>query len=112
MGKLVLYNSDAGFGIGSCKIGGGDFILQKGYEDDVRTPQNIIKKMKLTAARNFLKVSLEHYIELIRKEFVQKTYYNFIEERDPSILINWKFRVPMNTEEIEAGIQLGLKLRQ
>lgn len=68
--------------------------------------------MKLIAARELINVSFSQYIELIKKEFLLRTYYENINDRDKSILINHKSRLPMQKEEIEKGIQLGLKLRK
>ena len=57
--------------------------------------------MKLIAAR-----------KLIRKELSKRTYYRTLEERDNSILVNIKNRVPMSNDAIEEGIKLGLSLRK
>lgn len=67
--------------------------------------------MKLIAARKLIKITLEEYIELIKKEFLLRTYYKNYNERDKSIIINHKSRIPMEKEDIEKGIELGLKLR-
>jgi len=55
-------------------------------------------------------MELNEYIELIRKEFSQSTYYKNEKDRDDSIFVNWKSRVPMTKEEIEKGIALGLEI--
>ena len=68
--------------------------------------------MKLIAARHLINVSLNQYIELIKKEFLLRTYYENINDRDKSILINHKSRLPMQKEEIEQGIQLRIKVNK
>lgn len=108
---IMFYDDEKKLGLSACKIGGGDFMLEKGYENDEITHKNILKRMKLISAREFIPISLDDYIERIRIEFAKKTYYNSKEDRDKSILINHKARVPMLSEDIETGIQLGLKLR-
>lgn len=109
---IKLYNDKEKLGIGACKLGGGDFILEKGFEDEKITHENILKRMKLTSARELLPMSLEEYVNKIKEEFQQRTYYKKESERDKSILINHKLRVPMTLEEIEKGVELGYALRE
>lgn len=109
---VKMYDQKNKQGIASCKIGGGDFILEKGYEDDALTHENILKKMKLIAARDMVSMSLEDYIETLKQEFSKRTYYRTEADRDKSILVNHKSRIPMTDEEIKKGIELGLKLRE
>lgn len=109
---VKLYNDKEKLGIGACKLGGGDFILEKGFEDEEITYENVLKRMKLTAARELLPMSLDEYVNKIKEEFQQRTYYKKESERDTSILINHKLRVPMTLEEIEKGIELGYALRE
>ena len=108
---IKLYNEEENLGLASCKIGGGDFILEKNWNVDAKTIDNTLQKMKLIAARKLINIPLNQYIELLKKEFLLNTYYKNIEERDPSILINHKASVPMDKDDIEKGVQLGLKLR-
>jgi len=68
--------------------------------------------MKLIAARKLINIELKDYIELLRRELSKRTYYRTLSERDNSILVNVKNRVPMSTEAIEDGIILGLSLRK
>lgn len=106
-----LYNEKQQVGLASCKIGGGDFILQKEWSIEPKSIENTLKKMKLIAARELIQTSFNNYLEMLRNEFSIRTYYKSLEERDPSIFINHKSRVPMRKEDIDAGIQLGMKLR-
>ncbi len=109
---ILLYNQDENLGLASCKIGGGDFILEKEYDKEAHTIENTLKRMHLIAARELITIDLTAYINLIRNEFSQTTYYKNIQERNPSILINHKNRIPMTRDAIEDGICLGLKLRK
>lgn len=109
---VKMYDQKNKQGIAACKIGGGDFILEKGYEDEPLTHENILKRMKLIAARDMVSMSLEEYLDTLRNEFSKRTYYKTDAQRDKSILVNHKSRVPMSQEEIEKGIEIGLKLRQ
>lgn len=111
--KLIsLYDDKNNLGIAACKIGGGDFILEKGFEDVDLSHENILKRMKLIAARELEPISLEQYIQRIREEFSKRTYYRTEEERDKSVMINRKCRIPMTQDEIETGITLGISLRE
>ncbi len=109
---VKMYDQKNKQGIAACKIGGGDFILEKGYEDDTLTHENILKRMKLIAARDMVSMSLEEYIETLRSEFSKRTYYRNEAQRDKLVLVNHKSRIPMSQEEIEKGIEIGLKLRE
>lgn len=98
---ILFYDDENKLGLSACKIGGGDFILEKRYENDEITHKNILKRMKLISAREFIQISLNDNIDKIRIEFSEKTYYNSKEDRDKSILINHKARVPMLSEDIK-----------
>jgi len=108
---VKLYDEEEEKGVAACKIGGGDFILERKWSQEPKSLDNTLSKMKLIAAREMISTSLDNYLDLIRKEFSLRTYYRTQEERDLSILINHKARIPMQEEEIENGIQLGLRLR-
>lgn len=107
--KLIsLYDSDKQQGIGTCRLGGGDFMLPKDWE---RNPQptinDTLQNLYLIAARTMVPCSLEQYENLIRDEFSRRT----INEKDGSVTINHRGRVPMSPEDIESGIALGRALR-
>ena len=108
---ISLYNTEQQLGIASCKIGGGDFILEKGYDQIPHTTQNTLNNIHLIAAREFIKCDSIEYINLLKIEFSQVTYYNDISLKDPNILINHKNRFAMSNEAIEDGIRLGLILK-
>ena len=109
---VKMYDQKNKQGIAACKIGGGDFMLEKGYEEEPLTHENILRRMKLIAARDMISINLDDYIETIRNEFSKRTYYRSEIERDKSILINYKSRIPMSEEEIDEGIKIGLQLRE
>ena len=108
---IKLYNEKESLGLCDIKFGGGDFILEKEWDNESKNIDNTLKRMKLIAARNQIKISFEDYLNLLRKELVQRTYYYNKKDRDKNILLNLKARLPMTKEEIEEGIALGLKLR-
>ena len=102
--KLVsLYDFDKCKGIASCKLGGGDFMLSKGWETEKPTIQNTLKNLYLIAAREMISCSFEEYLDILRSEFARST----INEKQDELLINIRGRVPMKLDDIENGIQLG-----
>lgn len=109
---IKIYDQEKGLGLASCKIGGGDFILEREWSFKQKDIASTLKHMKLIAARKMISVDFKTYINILQKEFKHNTYYKFFEDRDCSILVNHKSRIPMKDEEIEKGIQLGLKLRK
>lgn len=105
--KLVsLYDFEKGQGIASCKLGGGDFMLPKGWEKETPTIQGTLKDLYLIAAREMLECSFEDYLNIIRREFSRRT----INENQDELLLNLRGRVPMKLEDIENGIELGKQL--
>jgi len=109
---VKLYNEKTQQGIGSCKIGGGDFVLEKELDEEEFSEENVLKRMKLIAARELIQMDFDTYLEALRREFSQSTYYKTESQRDKSILINHKSRIPMTEAEIERGIELGLMLKE
>lgn len=107
-----LYDEEKGQGIGACKIGGGDFILDKAWDKSDMSVEATLENMRLIAAREMIPMSLSEYEQQLLIEFSERTYYSRIENRDPSVLINHKNRVPMSFEEIGDGIELGRQLRK
>lgn len=107
-----LYNDKEKLGIASCKIGGGDFILEKKYDEILHTENSVLDNIHLVSARELIQIELKDYLELLRSELAKVTYYTSEKNRDKSIMINHKNRVAMSKEAIEDGITLGLKLRK
>lgn len=102
--KLVsLYDFENQEGISSCKLGGGDFMLPKGWEKEKPTIENTLENLYLIAAREKVKCSFEEYISILKDEFSRTT----INENQNNLIINLRGRVPMQIADIEYGIQLG-----
>lgn len=106
-----LYDSKNNLGIVNCKLGGGDFILEKNWDYD-KNLDNTLDCMKLIAARKLDKIPFKKYLKLLRTEMLKRTYYSNENQKNKEIIINDKSRVPMTKEEIDKGIQLGLRLRK
>lgn len=105
--KLIsLYNFEEQSGIKSCKLGGGDFMLPKGWENETPSIQNTLENLYLIAAREKIYCTFEEYLSIIRKEFSRITIY----ENQENLIINLRGRVPMQIDEIEHGIELGISL--
>ena len=105
--KLVsLYNFNKGQGIGYCKLGGGDFMLPKGWEKQTPTTKNTLNCLHLIAARGMLHCSFDEYLKIIRDEFSRST----INENQNELKINVRGRVPINPEDIENGIEIGKQI--
>lgn len=109
---IKLFDDKNHLGIGECRLGGGDFMLEKGFEDETITYENILKRLKLIAARELVHMSLEEYVNKLKEEFSQRTYYKTQDERNKTIIINQKARAPMSLDEIQNGIELGYTLRE
>jgi len=105
--KLVsLYDFENNHGIGKCKLGGGDFMLPKGWEIQTPTIENTLNSLYLIAARELIECSFEEYLDIIRSEFSRST----IEEDESQLQLNVRGRVPMNIKDIENGIELGKEI--
>lgn len=109
---IRLYDADNKLALADCKIGGGDFIMEREFDDLPHTEENALTHMKLIAARKLINIEIKDYISLLQKEFQKRTYYRTIQEKDPSILVNLKNRIPMQEQAINDGIKLGLTLRK
>lgn len=107
-----LYDEENKLALAECKIGGGDFVMEQAFDNLSHTEENALKHMKLIAARKLIKIEMKEYLELLKTEFQKRTYYRTIQEKDPSIIVNLKNRVPMSLETIEEGIELGMSLRK
>lgn len=105
--KLVsLYDFEKEEGICKCKLGGGDFMLPKGWEKEIPTLENTLTNLYLIAAREKINCSFEEYLSIIEKEFTRKT----IMEKEEDLIMNVRGRVPMKLVDIKAGIALGKKI--
>lgn len=105
--KLIsLYDKEKQEGISACKLGGGDFMLPKNWEKRMPTFEGTYRNLYLIAAREKVKCSLDEYVSLIRKEFSRET----IKEDQASLTINHRGRVAMKADDIEIGVQIGIKM--
>ncbi len=105
--KLVsYYNFKTNEGIAACKFGGGDFMLPKGWENNMPTLSNTYKNLHFIAAREKIKCSFNQYLEIIRDEFSRPT----INEAQSNLKINHRARGFIDESSIEKGIMLGKKI--
>lgn len=93
-------------GISACKLGGGDFMLPKGWENLTPTYKNTLNNLYLIAAREMVNCTLDEYLNILRNEFSRAT----IKEDQSDLIINHRGRVAMNKQDIEKGIEIGLAL--
>ena len=102
--KLVsLYDQDKEEGIACCKLGGGDFMLPRGWESKPATIEETLEQIYLIAAREKIKCTFEEYLQIIRDEFSRAT----IDEDQSNLIMNLRARAPIDISDIEAGIELG-----
>lgn len=105
--KIVsLFDFNKSQGIGACKLGGGDFMLPKGWEMIKPTFENTFDKLYLIAAREMIECSFDEYLEILRTEFSRVT----INENQDELLVNIRGRVAMNLKDIERGIEIGKQI--
>lgn len=102
---ISLYDEKAKKGLSEIRLDGGDFMLEKGFEDFDINFKNVLSKMKLIAARNLVSMDLDEYISRIRQELSGQ-------ETDINKIIGKKLRCPLESDEIDTGIKLGLILRE
>ncbi len=102
--KLIsLFDTQKNEGLSQCKLGGGDFVLLKGWEDRTPTTEWILENLYLIAARDKIHCSIEEYINIIRNEFSRIT----IKDHPSTLKLNIRGRLPMTVYQIEKGIALG-----
>jgi len=105
--KLICYyDFEKEEGLAACKLGGGDFMLPKGWELETPTIENTLNNLYLIAARKKVKCSFEEYIAKIIDEFTRKT----IDDDEKRLIINKRGRVPMDINDILNGIRLGKEI--
>ena len=104
---VKLYDDKSQKGLSEIRLDGGDFMIEKGFEYDEINFENILKKMKLIAARKLEPIEFDEYINRIRQELSGKV----IDNKEMKI-IGKKLRCPLASDEIEVGIELGLILRE
>lgn len=100
---VTLYDAERKVGLSECRLDGGDFMLEKGFESENLDIENILKSMKIIAARNLVEMPLENYISQMRRELLGK--------EEENIILGKILKCPMTEKEVDEGIQYGLELR-
>ena len=103
---IKLYDDRRNCGLSECRLDGGDFMLEKDFEDFEMNYNNILNRIKLIAARKLITVDLDEYIYRMKKELSSN-----ISKDTEKIVIGKKLKQPLSEKEIEKGIELGLELR-
>ncbi len=103
---VSLYDDKKKKGLSKCRLDGGDFMLEKGFEKESLSAKNILKRIKLIAARDLVEMNLDDYIEQMKKELMGN-----MGKEEKNIILGKKIKCPMTKEEVEQGIELGLELR-
>lgn len=103
---IKLYDDKEKRGLSKVRLDGGDFMLEKGFEDMDINFENILKKMRLIAARELETIELDEYINRIKQELSGQVTNN-----QEMKIIGKKLRRPLELDEIEDGIKLGIILR-
>ena len=105
--KLIsLYDLQKQEGIVNCKLGGGDFMLPKNWENEPLSIENTINRLYLISARKIVNCEYSKYIEILKDEFSRQTIY----EDPKGLIVNLRGRVPMKIECINEGIKIGEKM--
>lgn len=103
--KLVsLYDFNKRKGIAACRIGGGDFMLKQGWENEELTIKNTLDSLYLIALRNTIDCEFEEYLNLIRKEFSNPLIV-YLDAK-----INTNNMVKIKEIDLKNGIELGCKM--
>ena len=102
---IKLYDEENHQGIAKCRLDGGDFMLLKGFEDYKGSSDNVLNYIKLIAARELVNISLDEYINKLKKELLN-------EEENELFITGRKLRCPFTIDEINNGIDMGLRLRK
>lgn len=104
---IKLYDAKGKRGLSEIRLDGGDFMIEKGFEDEDINFENILKKMKLIAARKLVPMELDEYISRIKQELSGK-----MTDNQEMKIIGKKLRKTLELDEIEDGIKLGINLRE
>lgn len=107
---INYYDAERGRGLAQTHLSGDDFILTQDFKHD--DPASVLPNMRLIAARGWVEAPLEGYIEIIRQEFLVGTHYRDDKVVQGEIIVNHKSGLPLNPEEINVGIELGMRLRE
>lgn len=102
---IKFYDEDLCAGLSKCRLDGGDFMIEKGFEEYSFSDDNILKRMKLIACRDLVYMNLDDYIEKLKNELMG------ICPDDERLIMGKNIKCPLTQEEIEDGIKLGIELR-
>lgn len=97
---INYYDEENELGLSKIRLDGGDFMLDKGYEDEI-TQSNILKKIRLIAARDMVNMRLDEYIKTLMDELTTST--------DSKKIVGKRLRKTLNKTDVADGILLGLK---
>ena len=109
---VASFDKNKKCGISKIEIIGGDFILEKDWDLNQPTIKNTFNKIKLIAARDTINCSFKQYLDLIRQEFVLNTKNPDNYKPNNNYILNTCNEVPFTQDEIEQGINLGIKISQ
>ncbi len=104
---IKLYDCKEKRGLTEVRLDGGDFMIEKGFENYDINFENVLKRMKLTAIRKLESMELDKYISRIRQELSGK-----VPDNQEMKIIGKKLKCPLRLDEIEEGIKLGINLRE
>lgn len=102
---IKLYDEEKQMGIAKCRLDGGDFMIAKGYEKHNANVDYILENIRLIAARRMIPMDFNIYIERLKEELSGKI------DSSKLMILGENLRADFTLEEIEQGIELGLKLR-
>lgn len=100
---VKLYDGKREMGLSGVRLDGGDFMLEKGFENSDINYENILKRIKLIAARSLVEMDFDEYIEQLNRELSGKE-----PDKQNLMIIGKPLRNPLTEEEISSGIQLGI----
>ena len=104
------YDERLNRGIAKTQISGNDFILTRDFKcDNIYT---IPASLKLIAARGFVETSLDGYCDMLKDEFMIGTIRTDVDVLSRKMKINHKSKKSMTKNEISAGIDWGMDLRE
>ena len=104
---INLYDEKNKKGLSGIRLDGGDFMLEKGFEDYDLNFENVLKRMKLIAARSLVQIDLDEYINVIRQELSRQVL-----DEQKLMIIGKSLGSPIALDTIENGIRLGIDLRK
>ena len=102
---IKFFNEREQLGVSKCRLDSGDFMIEKEYENYLITPENVIKKMKLIAARDMVQMPIDQYIYRLKDELLGRI------DNENLLILGKKLVTPMDIDDIENGIKLGFNLK-